>query len=263
MHEENELEPAPPPRRRGMWIALVMVAVAIAAVVFLWVRYRKEAPPPPAPAAAPAAVAPPAPAPPGPPPVLDAARLRSLLESVSSNALFRGWVGQGDLLRRWAIVTDNLAEGVSPRRQLSFSVARPFSVVHRGQKTFIAPESYKRFDDFVDAVASVDARSLASVYREVHGALEAAYRALGYPNASIDRVTAKALRRIEGVPVLEGNVEVESEGAVYGFVDPRLERLGPVEKQMLRMGPSNVRRLQAKARELREALGLGSDAAQR
>lgn len=244
--------------KRGILIAVVMVAVAVAAVVVLFLRSRSAAPPAPAPAVA-AAPAPPAPAPVGPPPVIDAARVRALLDAASANPFYRGWVAQGDLVRRWVVVTDNLAEGVSPRKQLGFlAPSRPFSVVQRGPKTFIAPESFHRYDDFADAISSVNAQALAAAYRELHGVLEAGYRALGYPNASLDRVTAKALRRIEAVPVTAQDVEVVGEGALYTFADPRLENLGQVERQLLRMGPRNVSLVQQKARELSDALGLGA-----
>jgi len=101
----------------------------------------------------------------------------------------------------------------------------------------------------------VNAPALAGVYRELHGVLEAAYRGLGYPEASLDRVTDRALRRIEAAPP-SAEVEVVAEGALYTFADPRLENLGQVEKQLLRMGPRNMRLVQAKAREIRDALGF-------
>jgi len=129
----------------------------------------------------------------------------------------------------------------------------------------IAPASFQRFDEFADAVASVDAKALAAAYREAHPVLEAAYRELGYPGASFDRVTLKALRRIWSVPVPEGDIRLDGDpGGPYAFADPHLETLGPVEKQILRMGPANARKLQAKAREIAEALGLsGSEAPKR
>jgi len=254
--EELEPEPRPPPRRAS-WIAVVLVAAAAAAIAVLYFVYRRTPGPAAGPvpqAAAPAAA--PAAAAPGPPPALDAARIRTLLEAISSDPRYRAWLAEGDVVRRWAVVTDNLAEGVSPRKQLGlFSLARPFSVLKRGRKQVIAPESYERFDGFADAVASADPKAFAAAYRELHAALEAAYRGLGYPDGSLDRATGKALRRIEGVPVPEGEVAVEGDGP-YALADARLERLGPAEKQLLRMGPKNLRRIQAKAREIREALGL-------
>ena len=187
--------------------------------------------------------------------------MRSLLESVSPNALFRRGLAEGDLVRRGTIVTDNLAEGVTPRQQLGFlAPSRPFSVADRGGATVIAPASYHRYDGFAGAVASVDAQALAKVYRELHPVLEGAYRALGYPNASFDGVTARALRRIERAPVKDEELVVEGKGGVFVFADPRLEGLGQVEKHLLRMGPRNTRLLQAKAREFLQALGLPAGA---
>jgi hypothetical protein len=48
---------------------------------------------------------------------------------------------------------------------------------------------------------------------------------------------------------------------LYVFADPALEALSEVEKHLVRMGPRNERIVQAKARELREALALPAVAA--
>jgi hypothetical protein len=245
------------PRGKGpaVWIVLAGLALLGGFIGARWWMKRQAAP---APAAAP--VAEPAPAPPapaGPAPIVVAARVRSLLEGLSPNALYRGWLASPDLLRRWAQVTENLAEGVVPRGPLSFLArAKPFAVVEKGKRTLIAPESYRRYDDLADAVASVDAQGFARVYRELHPVLDATYRGLGYPEGAFDRATAKALRRILGVPVLDGEVPLVPAGAVYAFADPGLENLSPVDRQVLRMGPRNVRILQAKAREISQALAL-------
>jgi hypothetical protein len=250
------------PTTRLIWIIPALAAVAVGGVM-LWLR--RPAPPPvvaPAPPAPEAQVAPGA-APPVAAPPADADRVRSLLETVSTNALFRRWLAEGDVVRRWVVVTDNLAEGVSPRGQLRFlAPTRPFSVASRGGATVIAPESYKRYDAFAEAVASVDAAALARAYGELRPVLEAAYRALGYPDASLDRATARALQRIEAVPVKPGDIAVvEGKGTLFEFADPRLEGLGPVAKHLLRMGPRNAKLLQAKAKEIEQALGLPAAAA--
>jgi len=240
---------------KAPWIVLAVVVV-VAAAALLWLRQRgaEPAPPPPAPQSAlDAGVPEPAD---GGVPSMDPAQARSLLESVSPSPLFRNALEQGDLVRRWAVVTDNLAEGVSPRKQLEFlGPSRPFTVSTRGGRTFIAPESYHRYDAFADAVASIDAQVVARVYRGMHAALESAYRALGYPNASLDRTSERALRRIAAAPVHDGDLAVENKGGLYVLVDPKLEELGAVEKHLLRMGPRNERLIQAKAREILQQLG--------
>jgi len=246
------------PLRPGDWAAVLLALAVLGAAAFFLLR--KPAPPaatPPAPEAqAPAEPAPPAgPEEPGGP--ATEADARPLLEASSADPSLRRWLAEGDLVRRWVVVTDNLAEGVSPRAALPF-LAPPgrFSAVESGGEVVIAPASHARYDRFAEAVASIDARAATRAYRALHGVLEAAYRALGYPGASLDRVTARALGRLERAPVREDPVPVLDEGGVFVFADPALERLPAVEKHLLRMGPRNTRLVQGKAREIREALGL-------
>jgi hypothetical protein len=181
---------------------------------------------------------------------------RALMEGVAPSSPLRAAL-EGDFVRRWAVVLDNLAEGVSPRRELPFlAPSRPFTVVERGGTVFVDPASYRRYDAFAAAVAGADTQTLARAYRAARAPLEAAYRLLGYPEVSLDDVLSRALARIEVAPVEDGEVAVVDEGGLFAFSEPRLEGLRDVEKHLLRMGPRNTRLLQAKARDLREALGL-------
>ena len=244
---------------RGPWLLLAL-AVAAGLGFGLW-RFLRGPPleqvlaekPKPA-AEAPAQEAGKAPPPP------DAATTRSLLDAVSPHPLVRRGLSEGDVVRRWAVVTDNLAEGVSPRGQLAFlAPSGPFSVERRGATTVIAPAAYARYDGFADAVASVDAAALSRAYGALHGVLEAAYRALGYPDGSLDRVTARALRRVANAPVPQGEVAVEPiPGGGWAYADPKLEALPQVEKHLLRLGARNARLVQAKARELLALLPAGA-----
>ena len=61
------------------------------------------------------------------------------------------------------------------------------------------------------------------------------------------------------MPILEADVPVKRvvrAVVVYEYADPRLEAMTPAQKALLRMGPRNVPRVQAKLRELAAALGL-------
>jgi len=244
---------------RAPWFILVIAVAAAAAALGWWLRSQQPPAAPSSPAVGEVAAdagsdaGVPAAGPVGP------VDQRSLVEAMSGNALFRRWATEGDLIRRWAIVTDNLAEGVSPRGQLApLAPARPFSVLQRGGQTVIAPAAYHRYDDVADVVDSIDAAAAARCYRGLHGALQASYRALGYPGVDLDAVTARALRRLANAPVREGDVVVRKEEGVYVLADDRLEELGAVEKHLLRMGPRNARLVQAKARELLAELGMSA-----
>ena len=244
---------------RGEWAAVILAVVVVG--VAAWVLLRKPSEPERTPATAGAvATAPEADPPVAPVSDTDA---RAELEKLGSNPAYRRWLAQADdLVRRWAVVTDNLDHGESPRKALELLGPKaPFQVVQRGAKSYVAPGSYARYDEFAAAVDSIDVATLAAVYRTLHPAVQAAYRALGYPGGSLDAATTRALRRLEAAPVPDGDVEVVPQGGVFVYADPKLEGLRPVEKHLLRMGPKNEALIQAKARAVREALGFETEPA--
>ena len=245
------------PLGRGEWIAIAAAVIMVGAAVFAWMWKPSGPSLPPTPADAPQAAAT-APAPDAPAPVVADAEARASLESLSTNAAFRRWLAAADdLVRRWATATTNVAEGASPRKALDLLAPRgTFTVEQRHGKAVIAPSAYTRYDELAAAVDSIDPAAFARVYRALHPALEGAYRGLGYPGGSFDTVTARALSRLEAAPVVEGDVALEADRGVYKFADPKLESLHDAEKHLLRMGPTNERLLQAKAKQLREALNL-------
>ncbi len=260
-------EPRTNLRRPGRLPLIILAAGSVAAGAYgmFWLRHGAERS-----AAGAAADATPDPAPvaPSPPAAVrmdtpvDAAGAKALLEGVSENSLARRWLSEANLVRRCVIVVDNLAEGVSPRKQLSaFAPSSPFSVARSGGHFVISPDSYSRYDAPAEAIGSIDAQALATAYRRLHEVLESAYRALGYPSGSLDRVTLRALRRIENAPVVDADIQVERQGGSWVMVDARLEQLGDVEKHLLRMGPRNERLVQSKAREVRQALQLPDEVA--
>lgn len=266
---ETDPTPRTSLKRSASTRALLALAVGVAALaaggVWLWLgRAAREPDAPPAPA--PAATAPEAPAaeaaPDAPAAPVDPADVRALLEEASPNAAYRRWLAEPGLLERCAVVIENVATGASPAEHLPFlKPAAAFSVAERDGRTVIAPESYRRYDATADAVQSLDASALARAWRALHPALDAAYRALGYPRGALDLATTRALQRIAAAPVVDGDVAVVDEGGVWLFDDPALERRGEVEKHLLRMGPRNTRLLQAKAREIHAALGLPASVA--
>ncbi len=246
-------------RRSSRLPAIVISLLVVGGGGFLVWRYlsRQAASPPPPPPPASAAQGDPDAAQTAEGPAPAPTTTNGLLEAVSRNGLLRKALAEGDVVRRWAVVAANVALGESPRREMgAFAPEGRFSVETVGGRAAIAPAAYARYDAFAEAVASIDASALASAWRALHPALQAAYRALGYPYPTIDATMLHALRRIEQTPVRDGPVYVEQDGNVYAFSDPRLESLGQVEKHLLRMGPRNTRMIQAKAKELETALGL-------
>jgi len=237
------------------WIVASLVVVGLMTYgLSRWLGRETPAPPPAPAAAAPAAGARPL------GPIPEPARVRSLLEAISSSPAWRRCLAEEEPLRRAALVADNLAEGVSPRQALAcLAPSGAFAVERKGGRTVVAESSWRRYDEVADLVAGLDAKAVAAAYRELAPTLQLAYRALGYPEGNVDAVVGRALRRLAAVPVPEGEVAVvEAKGALWAYDDPRLEALGAAEKQLLRMGSRNARRVQAKAKELEAEMGLAA-----
>jgi hypothetical protein len=166
------------------------------------------------------------------------------------------WLEQGDYVRRLATLAENAARGELPRRQLAFLAPRePFAVVRENDRIFIDPASYDRYDFYVNEVVSVEPSRLATLLDTLNPLVETALAEIGV-DAPSGEVFAAAVREVLAVPVLEGRVEVVQPNVMYQYADPELESLSPLQKQVLRMGPENVQRLQSYVRRVAEEMDL-------
>jgi hypothetical protein len=237
---------------RPSQLAVVVIAAVAAAAGYHYWKGR-----------APQAVAPgisaPAPAPPSEPAI-------PLPPLEQSDALVRSQANQlsprlatmltsDNLLRRLAAAVDIVANGDSPRESLAFLKPRgKFAVVAKQGRLYIDPRSYERYDTLADIVDSLDAATLASLYRQWKPLLEAAYGELGQGMFE-PRLTA-AMTHLLAAPVIDEDIRVRRKVITYRMADERLEALSASQKHLLRMGPKNARKIQNKVRELALALGV-------
>jgi len=158
-------------------------------------------------------------------------------------------------VRRLAVVLENAARGDYPRRQLAFlAPAGPFQVLEQEDGSFVMdPAGYDRYDGYVDVLEKMPPERMASLLDRIEPLLGEALGELGV-EGDPDNLLATAIEQALAVPVLEGEVRLEQPNVLYVYADPSLESLTPLQKQMLRTGPDNVRRIQAYLRELRAAL---------
>ena len=159
------------------------------------------------------------------------------------------------LLDRGISSMDQVARGLAPRRTLN--IARPtgaFAIRREGQRYFVDPAGYRRYDTLTEAISSLPAGTLAGLFQTFRPRLRDTYASLGYPIEAMDNTLIAALDAIIDAPTREPPPELVSKGALWAYRDADLERRSDLQKQLLRFGPDNTRRLQQWAKALRAAL---------
>lgn len=159
------------------------------------------------------------------------------------------------LIRDAVVLMDNISNGTIVRERTI--VQRPdgrFRVLEVDGELYIDESSYRRYDTLVDWFVSLDPYTLAENYETFKPLVQEAYAEIGYPEADFDNTLLEAINVILATPVPEGLVQVEDDSVMYTYANDAYERLPAAQKQLLRMGPENIKRVKDKLREIRRAL---------
>ena len=183
--------------------------------------------------------------------------LRQKAKDLSTYPKLIEWLRINDLIRRITAAVDNIADGMSPRSHLRFlAPSKSFRVVKKGEKFFLNPQSYRRYDLVADGLASLDAGGTIQIFRQLKPLFQEAYRELGYPNQDFQETLIRAIKELLGTPIVGGDIAV-AEGVIsYHMLDEELEDLSDAQKHLLRMGPQNTQKIQNKLREMALALSV-------
>lgn len=184
--------------------------------------------------------------------------VRELVAKLSAHPAVAAWLTTDGLVRNFTVVVANIAESRTPAVHLrTLRPASEFKVVQRGNENYIDPRSYQRYDRIAAATASIDPAGAARLYATLKPRIEEAYRDLGAPDQTFDRALERAIVMLLKTPVLTDPVRVQNEGATgYAYASPEIEGLTAPQKQLLRMGPANVRTIQSSLRAIAMALGI-------
>jgi hypothetical protein len=258
----------PSVRPIGLWIAVT--ALALAAGGAFYVAFGRR----PRPVSTAVVVAAPTPAAKQPAqplggrservslPALDASDtfVKTLVQALSESPAVMTWLSTKGLIRNFTVVVANIADGVTPAAHLK--VLRPsgsFRTIEGNRHSFVDPRGYGRYSTIADAIASVDPARAAKLYATLKPRIEEAHRELGSPDASFDRTLERAIVVLLKTPIVTDAIRLKPKGIGYAFADVRLESLTAAQKQLLRMGPRNVRIVKERLRWIAMALGIPPD----
>jgi len=262
--EPPEQEPARG-SRTPIWIAALLLAIA--AVVAGVVLSRRPGPPPASEQAAQATAAPQTEAreslgPPVepidlPPLVLTDPLVRELLGKLSSSPTLAVWLATDGLIRAFVVSVENVADGSSPARHVRALAPRsPFRTLDEGGAITIDPRSFSRYDGIANAATAMEPADLARVYSMLKPRLVEAYKELGHPDGDLDAVVERAIAHLLRTPVVEDPMVLRPRVLSFRYDREDLEALSPAQKQLLRMGPRNVRIIQDQLRAVARELGI-------
>lgn len=181
--------------------------------------------------------------------------VRIELSMAGDSALMESALTNTDLLQRGAGVIDGFSRGLVLNKILPVAPpAGKFQTRKVGDTEYIDPASYARYDSYARSVAELDTEQLVSTFHRFRPLLEQAYEALGYESDELDNALIRSLDQVIATPEIDGDIAVKRKEAVYIYIDPALEQLSPLQKQVLRTGPQNTAKIKGQAVALREGL---------
>lgn len=157
-----------------------------------------------------------------------------------------GLLKDDQFIRKLVLQVDNASRGslVYQHTPLAGPEAY-FEVDQEDDKLYIDSNSYERYNDYGDLAESVDTSLLVAFYRFYEPLLDEAYDELGYEESSFRGALIQAIDQALATPVVEGKIELKQPEANYTYADEKLESLNMVQKQLLRMGPENIQKIQS------------------
>lgn len=188
----------------------------------------------------------------------DAAITSALLEIANTPVVGRMLVNDS-LLQRFVVTVTNMADDdVAPNHQLLVPPTQSFRVYQQAGREWIDAASYKRYTPYVDALESMDNEQLLELYNRYLPDIQSTFEEIAPPNQAFSEVFVEAIDVLLNTPEIPTPVEVYRDSVMYKYKDERIEELSLPQKQLLRLGPDNMRRVKAKLRDLKTYLQDGS-----
>ena len=159
------------------------------------------------------------------------------------------------LLQKFVINVNSIAnQEMSPNHSLVVAPEEEFRVYQQADREWIDTSSYKRYNTYIDALESMDTDDLIKLMDTYRGTLEDKFAEISPPNTSFNSALLKAIDELLNTPIIPLPIEVYSDSVMFKFKDEQIEALSGPQKQLIRTGPENTRRIKDILRDLQDAL---------
>ncbi len=193
-------------------------------------------------------------APPLPPLAQSDAPFREDLLQLSKG--LQAWTHTDDLLRKYLTIVNDFSQGLRLYKHMRFfKLKEPFKVGRDRHGLYLDPAGYQRYDKLAAAINAVDISQAIALYNRYRPLLLDIFAEFGYPEGhQLEDLFKQSASEILQAPLIRERISLYRPSVRYKFSSPKLEKLSPVQKQMIRMGPANTQIIQNKVRLFIEAL---------
>lgn len=194
---------------------------------------------------------------------VDAASLPAALERLLGRLAVLGMLQGQDFPRRLVATVDNLGREAAPAQAWPVNpTAGRFLVREEAGHLVMDADNGLRYAPFVQVIESVDLRDAVALYLRWYPEFQQAYESIGFPGRHFNTRLVEVIDLLLATQVPAGPIEVVLPAihgphqpprpwVLYEFADPSLRALSAGQHWLLRMGPVNQRRLQARLAEFR------------
>ena len=181
--------------------------------------------------------------------------LRERVSLISKNRDLTLWLSSSDVIRRIVSYIDGLSRGVILDKIFPLSPPKNKLIIHMDDsKIWLNAGNYERYDQTIKVILSLDIKLLAKMFHFSRPLLETAFSELGYTPRQMDGIILRALEQILETPVIYEPIPLTRDSVTYKFEQPEIESLKPIQKQLIRSGPTNTEKIKNKAALLKKFL---------
>ena len=180
---------------------------------------------------------------------------RESIDAVNGGKALAQFVAGDYVVERAVAIIDALRRGEVPYKLLP--VGKPsttFPISDNGLRVTLDTAGLSRYDGFAQWVGGLNTPALVSLLNDYEMIATQALTRMGVTDFDIRSALLAATTQILSTPQVSVDAELMRREANWVYMDPELEALSSLQKQVLRMGPENADIVQQKARDIRGAL---------
>ncbi len=180
---------------------------------------------------------------------------RESIDAVNGGKALAQFVAGDYVVERAVAIIDALRRGEVPYKLLP--VGKPsttFPISDNGLRVTLDTAGFSRYDGFAQWVGRLNTPALVSLLNDYEMIATQALTRMGVTDFDIRSALLAATTQILSTPQVSVDAELMRREANWVYMDPELEALSSLQKQVLRMGPENADIVQQKARDIRGAL---------